>query len=86
MSASRQRGGIAPGSRAHVQNPAGVHGDEPQHVAVDFVEGDFLVLNRECIRRLGIPGGSPSRIPTGRGWSWVITHGRRVPAPPSSPR
>jgi hypothetical protein len=59
VSASRQRGGIAPGSRTHVQNPARVRGDGPQHVAVDFVKDDFLVLNGERIRRLGIPGGSP---------------------------
>ncbi|MGW1409719.1 hypothetical protein [Streptomyces sp. NPDC002403] len=82
VSASRQCGGIAPGPCPHVQHPARLDGNELQYVTVDFVEGDLLVLDGERIRRLGIPGDAPRQAATLHDGSSMITHARRVLAPP----
>ena len=73
----------AAGPSADVQDAAGLGGNQMQHIAVDVVEGDFLVLDGQGIRAFAIACGSPDQAQTVDGLGHPITHGRRLPAPQS---
>lgn len=54
-----QHGGIAACTCADVEDPGRLGGHRAQHVTVDFGEGDFLVLDRQHVRRPRIPSSPP---------------------------
>jgi hypothetical protein len=57
----RQRGRVTAGASANIQDAAGLDEHQVQHITVDLIESDFLVLDSESIRSLAIPCRSPDR-------------------------